>query len=109
MEHARIEEMKAKAIETTPQVQVKSALPRLADRRYRRFWATLAFGPATFLGRGLAGSRHFVNSKVFQLCARFQLLPQPDGLCPSSCPRVARFVTVFDGDLSAFQRASPGP
>jgi hypothetical protein len=28
MEHARIEEMKAKAIETTPQVEVKSALPR---------------------------------------------------------------------------------
>jgi len=31
-EHARIEEMKAKAIETTPLVQVKPALPRLADR-----------------------------------------------------------------------------
>jgi hypothetical protein len=37
MEHARIEEMKAKAIETTPQVEVKPALPRLADQRYRRF------------------------------------------------------------------------
>jgi len=30
----RIEEMKAKAIEATPQVEVKPALP---DRRYRRF------------------------------------------------------------------------
>jgi hypothetical protein len=28
MEHARIEEMKAKAIETTLQVEVKPALPR---------------------------------------------------------------------------------
>jgi hypothetical protein len=31
----RIQEMKAKAIEGT-QVEVKPALPRLADRRYRR-------------------------------------------------------------------------
>src|SRR5262245_36418532 len=51
----------------------------------------LSFGPAAFLGflgRRLAGSRRFVNSKVFQLCARLQLFPQPDGLCPSSCPRI---------------------
>src|SRR3989442_8803328 len=37
-----------------------------------------AFGSATclgFLGRGLAGSRRLVNSKVSQLCTRFQLLP----------------------------------
>jgi len=34
MERARIEEMKAKAIETTPQVEVKPALPQLV--RYRR-------------------------------------------------------------------------
>jgi hypothetical protein len=33
----RIEEMKAKAIEATPQVEIKPALPGLADRRYRRF------------------------------------------------------------------------
>ena len=33
----RIEEMKAKAIEEMPQVEVKPALPGLADRRYRRF------------------------------------------------------------------------
>jgi hypothetical protein len=33
----RIEEMKAKAIEATPQVEVKPALPGLSDRRYRRF------------------------------------------------------------------------
>jgi hypothetical protein len=32
----RIEEMKAKAVEGTPQVEVKPALPRLSDRRYRR-------------------------------------------------------------------------
>jgi hypothetical protein len=32
----RIEEMKGKAIEGTPQVEVKPTLPRLADRRYRR-------------------------------------------------------------------------
>ena len=32
----RIEEMKAKAIAETPQVEVKPALPHLADRRYRR-------------------------------------------------------------------------
>ena len=39
-----------------------------------------AFGPAAFLGRSLAGSHRFVNNKVFQLCARLQLLPQPSGL-----------------------------
>jgi len=33
----RIEEMKAKEIEATPPIDVKPALPRLADRRYRRF------------------------------------------------------------------------
>jgi len=44
-----------------------------------------AFGPAMFLG--FLGSS--VNSKVFQLCACFQLFPQPPWLCPSSCPRVA--------------------
>jgi anti-sigma-K factor RskA len=32
----RIKEMKAKVIERAPQVEVKPALPRLADRRYRR-------------------------------------------------------------------------
>src|SRR5215831_3125240 len=32
----RIEEMKGKVIEKTPQVEVKPTLPRLADRRYRR-------------------------------------------------------------------------
>ena len=32
----RIEEIKAKAIEGKPQVEAKSALPQLADRRYRR-------------------------------------------------------------------------
>jgi hypothetical protein len=32
----RIEEMRAKEIEETPQVEAKSALPQLADRRYRR-------------------------------------------------------------------------
>ena len=47
-----------------------------------------AFGPATFRGGGLAGRRRFVNSKLFQLCARFQFLSQPPGLCPSSSPRV---------------------
>src|SRR5262249_552286 len=38
----RIEEMKAKAIEATPQVEVKPALPH---RHYRRFWATLSVWP----------------------------------------------------------------
>ena len=74
-----------------PQVEVKAALPRLTDRRYRRSEPCSAFGSATFLGflgRSLAGSRRFVNSKVFQLCTGFQFLPQPDGLCPSSCPRI---------------------
>jgi hypothetical protein len=33
----RIEEMKAKAIEATPQVEVQPALPGLSDRRHRRF------------------------------------------------------------------------
>jgi hypothetical protein len=33
----RIEEMRAEAIEATPQVEVKPALPGLSDRRYRRF------------------------------------------------------------------------
>jgi hypothetical protein len=32
----RIEEMKGKVIEKTPQVEVKPTLPRVADRRYRR-------------------------------------------------------------------------
>ena len=43
-----------------------------------------AFGPATFLGF-LGG---FVNGKIFQLCACFQLFAQPGGLCSSSCPCV---------------------
>src|SRR5215471_16442715 len=42
-----------------------------------------AFSAVTFFGRSLAERRRFVNSKVFQLCARFQLLPRPNGLCPS--------------------------
>ena len=33
----RIEEMNAKEIEATPQVEVKPALPGVSDRRYRRF------------------------------------------------------------------------
>src|SRR5262249_24347027 len=53
-------------------------------RRIDHGWALSAFGPATFLGF-LGG---FVNSKVFQLCACFELFPQPDGLRSPACPRV---------------------
>src|SRR5262245_33884630 len=67
-----------------------------------------AFGPPVLLGflwRSLARS----HSKVFELCTRFQLLSQPNGLCSSSRPCVSRFISVFDRDLAAFQKAFVSP
>ena len=65
-----------------------------------------AFCPASLLGfprRSLPRSHSLLNGKVFQLCASFQFLSQPDGLRSSSGPRVARPVTVLDRHLSPFK------
>src|SRR5262249_3142126 len=73
--------------------------------RHEVFSTDSAFGPPALLG-SLARSHAPTNSKVFELCTRFQLLSQPNGLCSSSRPCVSRSISVFDRDLPAFQTAS---
>ena len=105
----RIAELEATPINASkPEIEVKPPMPRLADRRYRRFLNRkpmvrgLAFGSATFLGGG-----RFMNSKILQLCSCFQLLSQPNGLCSSSCPCVPCSVAIFDWNFPTFKPASP--
>jgi hypothetical protein len=105
----RIAELEATPINASkPEIEVKPPMPRLADRRYRRFLNRkpmvrgLAFGSATFLGGG-----RFMNSKILQLCSCFQLLSQPNGLCSSSCPCVPCSIAIFDWNFPTFKPASP--
>ena len=66
--------------------------------RHEVFSTDSAFGPPALLG-SLARSHAPTNSKVFELCTRFQLLSQPNGLCSSSRPCVSRSISVFDCDF----------
>jgi hypothetical protein len=50
-----------------------------------------------------------LNGKVFEFRTSLELLSQPDGLGSSSRPSVAGPIPVLDGDLPAFQAASPTP
>jgi hypothetical protein len=89
----------AKRIEFDDMAIARAGLPLRCDHRS-------AFGPTAL--RFFRGSLYaLVNSKIFQLCSGFQFLPQPDGLRPSSRPSVAQPISIFDGDLAAFERAAP--
>jgi hypothetical protein len=59
-----------------------------------------------FFGEALREAMLLSTVKVFELCTRFQLFSQPNGLCSSSGPCVPRFISVFDSDLPTFRGAS---
>jgi hypothetical protein len=59
--------------------------------------------PLGFLRGSLARSRRLLNSKVLQLRASFQFLPQPHGVRSSSRPCIPRPVAVFDWGFPALQ------
>src|SRR5215471_16167415 len=80
----RIAELEATPINASkPEIEVKPPMPRLADRRYRRFLNRkpmvrgLAFGSATFLGGG-----RFMNSKSCSFAPAFNFSRSQTGCAP---------------------------
>jgi hypothetical protein len=105
----------AACVESSTLIPPQTACERSSDcpdalgARPREASSLLASTLLCFPWGGFASSCCFLNGKVFELRSSLELLSQPHGLRSSACPGVTRFVTIFDGYLSAFHGASSAP